>query len=508
MAQLNVLCVDKTGTLTDEKIVFEKLEVIDSNVENLPELVAIAAKETSNGSSTSNSIIDALKTSSDYKILETLPFSSARKMSGVKISLNKKVVSLIIGAPEYIAKIATVSNETQKQVDKLTSVGKRVLLVSIIEDSQLSIKKLDSICGHAVGYIVLANELRQGVTQTVEFLQKNGVEIKVISGDNLKTVSYIAKKAGIKNYDKVITGIDLQAISDNNWDKTVQGTTIFARVLPEQKERLIETYKKLGYYTGMVGDGVNDALALKKSDFGVAMYAGASASRRVADVVILDNSFNSLPLGMKLGNRIMQAIEMIATLFFHKIIFGVVLLLSTILIGLVYPFEPRHVTFMNIFLVTIPTILWTLLPPIPKHRLSPKRFWHMTLMSVAPIAFMSGLMVAISYVFLSILHPGDATGVSTTTVMIATFFGIYLVFLVPKMFEIKNNRKARIARILYVLLVVAVMLPSFGFGFIREFFNFSTPAWHSAWPLMVVIIGVAVIQWKLAVMAGKRLEKS
>jgi cation-transporting ATPase E len=400
-----------------------------------------------------------------------------------------------------------MSKKQKSRVDLLTSEGKRVLLAVILNDSNDSVKKQKPKYAKPVGIVVLSNELRVGVEKTVAYLQDNGVTIKVISGDNPKTVKYIARQAGINNYGNVLTGDDLAKIGEKSWDKKIAKTTIFARVLPEQKERLVETFKGLGNFTGMVGDGVNDALALKKSDLGVAMYAGAAATRRVADIVLLNNSFNSLPLGMKLGNKIMQAIEIIATLFFHKIIYGVVLLLSTIAIGIVYPFEPRHITFMNIFLVTMPTIMWTLFPPVPEHRVSPKHFWRDTLLAVSPIAVLSGLTVTTSYALLRFMHPESLTGVSTTTVLIATFFGIYLVFLVPKMFGVKNTKKAQLARMLYVLAVFILMVPSFSVSFLRDFFDFTTPAWQNTWPLLFVIIVVAWLQWRIAVDAGKRVLK-
>lgn len=508
MSQLNVLCVDKTGTLTSEDIVFESFELFSDKFDNINQLIGILSSETNSGSTTSNAIVAAFPKPAElkYKVIQSLQFSSSRKMSGVKVSVDGKITSILVGAPEYLSHIALLDKKQKRLIDVAAKNGKRVLLVVVSDDNNASLRDIDSMRGTAVGVIILANELRDGVQNTVKYLQDKGVMIKVISGDNPDTVSYISQQAGINNSDKVITGLDLQSVSDNNWDKMVLGTTIFARVLPEQKERLIETFKKLGYYTGMVGDGVNDALALKKSDLGVAMYAGAVASRRVADVIILDNSFNSLPMGMRLGNRIVQAIELIATLFFHKIIFGVVLLIATIITGMVYPFEPRHITFMNIFLVTMPTIMWTLFVPVPRQRLSPVSFWKDTLLAVAPIAILSGIMVFTTYALLSAIHPHDVSGVSTTTVIVATLFGIYLVFLVPRMFDIKNTKKAKIARLLYVLSVILVIVPSFGFGFLRDFFDFSVPAWQSAWPLMILIIIVLVLQRRIADEAGKRLK--
>ncbi len=507
MALLNVLCVDKTGTLTSDIIAFDKFELFDKSLTNIAELAGIAAKETSSGNATGNAIIAGLPVIGQYKILQTLAFSSARKMSGVKVNYKNQDYSIILGAPEFLAKLAPLSSEQKQQVELLAKQGKRVLLVATFDDTKVALKDLAAASGKAVGLIVLSNELREGVEKTVGYLQKNSVSLRVISGDNPDTVQYVAYRAGIVNNHKVLTGAELEKIKDKDWDKTVADTIVFARVLPEQKERLIETFKRLGYFTGMVGDGVNDALALKKADLGVAMYAGAAATRRVADIVLLNNSFNSLPLGMRLGNRIMQAIEIIATLFFHKIIYGVVLLLSTLSLSILYPFEPRHITFMNIFLVTMPTLMWTLFSPRPRHRLSPRYFWRDTLLAVAPIAALSGIVVTISYVFLRATHPTDLAGVSTTTVLVATFFGIYLVFLVPRMFDVRNNREAQLARLLYILAVVFVLIPSFGLSFARDFFDFTAPAWQNTWSLLLLIIVTAILQWIIARRAGMRLKK-
>ncbi len=375
MALLSVLCVDKTGTLTSDEISFESLKLTSKSEKNealIHDLIAIATSGGDNA--TSQAISAAVSLPKNYTVIDTLAFSSERKTSGVRTKLNDKTYTILIGAPEFLGKISSLPASLQKQINQATSEGQRVLLVALFDDQKTPIKKVKK--GEAAGIIVLKNALRVGVQDTVAYLQKNGVSLRVISGDNPETVKYVAREVGIANPDHVITGAELALLNDRAWDKTVQKTTIFARVLPEQKERLITTFQKAGAFTGMVGDGVNDALALKKANLGVAMFSGASASRRVADIVLLNNSFTALPLGMHLGNRIMQAIEVIAVLFFHKIIYGVILLLTTLALGLRFPFDPRHITFMNIFLVTLPTIMWTLFPPSPQHRVQPKHHYY------------------------------------------------------------------------------------------------------------------------------------
>jgi cation-transporting ATPase E len=320
-------------------------------------------------------------------------------------------------------------------------------------------------------------------------------------------VQYIATKAGIAGSESIMIGSELAKLRGKAWEEAALGTTIFARVLPEQKEQLVKTFQKHGMFTGMVGDGVNDALALKKADLGVAMYAGAAASRRVSDVILLNNSFTSLPLGMKLGNRIMQAIELIAVLFFHKIIFGVILLFSTLALGMLYPFAPRHVTFMNIFLVTMPTLMWTLFPPNPQHRVNPHYFWRDTLKATAPIAVLSGVTVAFTYWSVEKWYPGNHLDGVTMVIIVATFFGMYLVFLASKMLAVVYNRSARIALLLYIVSAGIVGVLSFGFTPLRDFFDFTQPNWGRLFPALALIVIVAALQYRLAVRAGDRLRQ-
>lgn len=499
MALLDVLCVDKTGTLTSDSIQFEHVELMKQSPGSSSELLGIIALETSGGNATGDAMIAGLPAPDErYTVKDHLAFSSERKYSGLRVTFRSHTYTLLLGAPEFVSPLAPLSESEQDYITSQTTAGKRVLLAALFADNTAPLRELQPGTGKPIASIVLENGLRPQVEETIAYLQRQNVTIKVISGDSPATVQAIAERVGVRNAQHSITGAELAALSDEEWAETVPTMTIFARVLPEQKERLVQTFRDEGLFTGMVGDGVNDALALKKSDLGVAMFAGAVASRRVADIVLLNNSFTALPLGMRLGNRIMLSIEMIAMLFFHKIIYGVMLLLTTLVLGVVYPFEPRHITFMNIFLVTLPTILWTLFTPRPTYNISPKKFWWDTLLPILPIAIISGLTVALSYVRLLATHPDDKAGVATTTVLIATFFGVYAVFLVSKMFRVVQNRTTRLARTLYILCVLFVLSVSFGFGLTRDFFSFSAPAWRDMWSLVLMIPLAILLQWLIA----------
>lgn len=504
MALLNILCTDKTGTLTSDEITLERVEPFGSGNEPVKQLAAMVAHETSGGNATGQAIITALDLPYEYTVDDILAFSSARKFAGVRARVDGRVRTLIMGAPEYVARMAPLSTTEQQQIEKWTDDGLRVLLLAEFDDNNTPLKSLKPGSGRPLAVVLLRNLLRDGVVDTVAFLQRQGVNIRVISGDNPRTVQYVARAAGINNPDTAITGAELAELDEPAFATAADQHTIFARVLPEQKERLIAHFSQQNHqFTGMVGDGVNDALALKKADLGVAMYAGAPASRRVADIILLNNSFNSLPLGMRLGNQIMQAIEVIATLFFHKIIYGLVLLAVTLVLGVIHPYAPRHITFLNIFLVTMPTIMWTLFPPRSHHRINPHNFWRDTLGAVTPIALVSGAAVSITYLMLRVMQPHDQDTVSTMTVLVATFFGVYLVFLVGPMLGVVLDRRAKTARMLYIAAALLVASTSFAVPLLRRFFDFTIPTLAMIGPVAGVVVIAALLQWHLARRAGK-----
>lgn len=504
MALLNILCTDKTGTLTSDEITLECVEPFGSGNEPVKQLAAMVAHETSGGNATGQAIITALDLPYEYTVDDILAFSSARKFAGVRARVDGRVRTLIMGAPEYVARMAPLSTTEQQQIEKWTDDGLRVLLLAEFDDNNTPLKSLKTGSGRPLAVVLLRNLLRDGVIDTVAFLQRQGVNIRVISGDNPRTVQYVAHAAGINNPDTAITGAELAELDEPAFATAADQHTIFARVLPEQKERLIAHFSQQNHqFTGMVGDGVNDALALKKADLGVAMYAGAPASRRVADIILLNNSFNSLPLGMRLGNQIMQAIEVIATLFFHKIIYGLVLLAVTLVLGVIHPYAPRHITFLNIFLVTMPTIMWTLFPPRSHHRINPHNFWRDTLGAVTPIALVSGAAVSITYLMLRAMQPHDQDTVSTMTVLVATFFGVYLVFLVGPMLGVVLDRRAKTARMLYIAAALLVASTSFAVPLLRRFFDFTIPTLAMIGPVAGVVVIAALLQWHLARRAGK-----
>lgn len=532
MALLEILATDKTGTLTSPEIIFENLEVLNGeNPENVAKILvemnsqskeknatarAILAEFARGGKfafSSSQSVAQAepkranqkrnLKAlSSNFKVLNAMAFSSSRKLSGLTFEAENSARSVVFGAPEFILKNfedRKLAKQISKQVDELAGRGLRVLLLAEFSKSGKIETLFESEKLRPIAIVTLKNSLRENVRQTVEFLQNRGVSLRVISGDNPKTVSFIASEAGVKNPEKFITGAELTELSDEEFELAVRENTIFARVLPDQKEKIIAAFQKNGLYTGMIGDGVNDALAIKKADLGISMFDAAPATRRVADLVLMDNSFTSLPSGVRVGDRIMLAIEMIAILFFHKIILGLTILFVTLALGVKYPFLPRHITYMNFILVTLPTILTTIFPPLPFKKINPKNFWRDTLVNIAPIAVLSGFAVSLIYIVslfgLEKPTPGELKGVLATVVVVAAYFGVFVTILGEKMLDSKPTKNTFRRRTLYVLIALIFSGAVFGNRLLRDFFEFNLPAIEKLWLVGIVVVVISFLQF-------------
>ena len=503
MALLEVLAIDKTGTLTSPKIIFEDLEIVSKDERNFVEHILFTFSESTGANSTSRALHKHYHANFDkaLEIEDSLAFSSSRKLSAIQVGGD----SFVLGAPENIKKLLSKPNvRLFQKIDQLAMKGLRVLLLARFKaDKSLDLVLENTRNAEPMAVICLRNELRENVVETIDYLQKQGVSLRVISGDNPKTVAYVAAQSGIKNPDKFITGEELAQLDSAEFEPAVLENTIFARVLPEQKQSIIKTLKHHGLYTGMVGDGVNDALAIKESDLGIAMHDGAPATRRVADLILLDNSFASLPGGMKIGNQIMQSIEFISILFFNKIIIGVTILLMTILMSIDYPFLPRHVTFINFILVTLPTVLVTLFPFRPKQKINPSNFWKDTLLAILPISIISGIAIPVMYwAILNLrIFGGDSViseDISTVMVAAMAFFGALMTYSASIILNTSFTERTKIGGLIYIIAVGLFTAISFGSTFIRNFFNFDLANIRNWLFVGAVVLAVSAVQIRLA----------
>lgn len=345
LARVDVLCVDKTGTITNNTM--KVLDIFDKNGNSLidkKEDLKILAKYI-NTIEDKNITIDAIKeqlygvSTEKLSNIEKENFNSKNKFSFIKIDEN---VTYKLGAPEIL-----LNKEYEELVNKRTKNGER--LIAFIE-----IKNDETI---PILFISLKNEIRKNAKEIFGFFDNRNVQIRVISGDNPITVSSIAKQAGIKGYEKYIDCRELKNYADIQ--KAVKKYTVFGRVNPEQKRQIIKALKEQGLKVAMTGDGVNDILAMKEADCSIAIGSGSDAARGTAQVVLLDSDFGKMRNIVYEGRKNINNITRSASLFTYKNIFSLLLSIYSIIFAMQYPLEPNQVSLGSAFTIGIPAFLLT-----------------------------------------------------------------------------------------------------------------------------------------------------
>ena len=347
LARVDVLCVDKTGTITNNTMkildIFDKKEnSIIKNKENIGiEILAKYINTIEDTNITMDAIKEQLKGISSEKLsnIKRENFNSKNKFSFVKIDEN---ITYKLGAPEIL-----LNNEYEELINKRTKNGERV--IAFVEEKNNEVIP--------ILFISLKNEIRKNAKEIFEFFDNRQVQIRVISGDNPITVSSIAKQAGIKGYEKYIDCRELKDYADIR--KAVKKYVVFGRVNPEQKRQIIKALKETGLKVAMTGDGVNDILAMKEADCSIAIGSGADAARETAQVVLLDSDFGKMRNIVYEGRKNINNITRSASLFTYKNIFSVLLSIYSIIFAMQYPLEPNQVSLGSAFTIGIPAFLLT-----------------------------------------------------------------------------------------------------------------------------------------------------
>ena len=358
LARVDVICFDKTGTLTEGRMTVQEVQYLRQTDDLIPALGALAATDpTPNG--TVRAIAEAFARPVGWRADAQTPFSSDRKWSGT--SFNGQG-TWVLGAPEVV-----FGDEPRVigRAEALAADGLRVLAVGRTE-APLYAEELPTGL-RPQGLVVLGDRTRPDATKTLEFFERQGVHAKVISGDHPRTVAAIARQVGIKHADRVIDAQDLDE-DDPAFVDHIERGTVFGRVTPHQKRRMVAALQERGHTVAMTGDGVNDVLALKDADIGIAMGSGSSASRAVAEVVLVDADFDNLPAVVGEGRRVIANIERVANLFVTKTVYAMFLVLAVALAGQAFPFLPRHLTVVGSLTIGIPAFFLALEPTARRAR--------------------------------------------------------------------------------------------------------------------------------------------
>jgi len=361
ISNVDVMCLDKTGTLTANRIFLQTVIPLGMDKPKLENLLGEFAASASTSNKTNDAIAVALPRSKRH-VASEVPFASAHKWSA--IAFQDAPGLIILGAPEILARTMPPMENLHTYLQEGADQGLRVLMVAYSPTKETTHDEAGNPVLPAdmkpIGILYFGDELRTDARQTLEEFQQAGIQIKVISGDNPLTVAALAKQAGLSDDIIAVSGQELAAMDDALFTQTAVESTIFGRITPEQKARLVESLQSRGHYVAMMGDGVNDVLSLKQANVGVAMESGSQATRGVADIVLLNDTFGVLPKIFLEGRRIRSGVEDISKLFMVRIFSFIVTIIAIGMITLSFPFQIKTSTIVTFFTVGIPPFFVTL----------------------------------------------------------------------------------------------------------------------------------------------------
>ena len=351
LARADVLCLDKTGTITDGTMKVSNVIQIKTDLKyTLDNLIGSMLTALDDNNQTSRALITHFGYSKELISTNVLPFNSTRKMSGVTFTTGE---TFVFGAPEYVLKAKNA--QVENLVKTYASKGFRVLLFAQcdgeIKDDKIPLKR------EPVAIVVIEDHIREEATETIAWFKENGVAIKIISGDNPITVSEVSRRVGVENADKYIS---LEGLSQQQVIDAADNYTVFGRVSPEQKAILVKALKAKGHKVAMTGDGVNDILALKEADCSIAMASGSEATRHVSNLVLLNSNFASMPSVVSEGRRVINNIQKSSSLYLMKTIYTMLLTLFCLLMKIEYPFMPNQVMLLEVLVIGVPSFFLAL----------------------------------------------------------------------------------------------------------------------------------------------------
>jgi cation-transporting P-type ATPase E len=416
LARVDVVCLDKTGTLTDGHASFDRLEVLAGADEPSARTALGALSHTGDANATAAALSLHFPAPASPPV-DAVPFSSARKWSAV-LSTGQRW--WVLGAPELVLRspVDPAQVSARERADLLAEQGARVLVLAWGDADAVS---ADTVLPQGLqpqALVVLVERVREDAEATLRFFTDQGVALKVISGDNPRTVAAVASALGLLGVAGAADGVDGRTLPDDldQLAAVMEAHSVFGRVTPQQKRAMVKALQRRGHVVAMTGDGVNDILALKDADIGVAMGSGTAATRAVAQVVLLDGRFAHLPDVVAQGRRVIANIERAANLFLVKNVYSLVLAVIVAFTGAAYPLSPVQLTLISAVTIGVPGFALALGPNLRRYR---PGFLPRVLRFAVPAGVVTGVSAYLGYQATRVLDPAsDLAGARTTATLI------------------------------------------------------------------------------------------
>ncbi len=441
LARVDVLCLDKTGTITEGRMSVDKIISANNHTESeVKEILGILGKYSEDKNSTIDAIRSKFTPNAELKVKARMAFKSSNKWSGISF----EDITYVLGAPEVIGGRKEDINKYISEY-RVVAIGKTKEIINNNLPENIEI----------VGYVLISDVIRKNSKEILEYFDKQGVAIKLISGDNPITVSNIAKRAGVKDYDNYIDARTLK--TDEGLKEAATKYTVFGRVTPEQKKEIILVLKEQKHTVAMTGDGVNDVLALKNADCSISVANGSDAARNVSQLVLMDSDFKSMPNIVDEGRRTINNIQRSATLFLVKTIYATILAVIFVFVNMQYPFIPIQMTLINFVVTGIPSVVLALEP-------NKERIKGRFIINVIKRALPTALTVVTNIIIIGIIssiYNLDYINYSSVCVVVTAITGFILLFKISRPFNLSRT----------ILFIGVVAIFTFGITIFRNLFS-------------------------------------
>lgn len=488
LARVDVLCLDKTGTLTKGDLKLSNLKPQNNiSIDYIEKILSAIVHESDRISQTQKAILDKYPIKPNFNVKNKVTFSSLRKWEAVEF---EKEGIWILGAPEFILK--NKYSEISKEVENAALKGQRVLLLAKFIGKNID-ENIDGAIENAC-LIFIEDIIRDNAKETVEYFNEEGVSLKIISGDNPLTVSTIAKKVGVKGAENYIDARELPK-EEEAFLNVIENTTVFGRVSPYEKRKIIRGLKKNNHTVAMTGDGVNDILALKESDCGIAMASGSDATNAVAQLVLLNSDFSALPHVVAEGRKLINNLEKVSELFLSKTVYSILLALIFALILKPFPLLPIQLTFAGSLTIGMPSFFLAL---EENKEIIKDGFLRRVLRYAIP----NGIVIGISTTIMFLIAYYRGANLIQCRSISLIIFTLLSLFILVKVSMPLNKYRLFIVISMIILLALSFLIPLF-----RKIFDISLFP-KSYVPIITVVVGISIIimiiLWKIS---GKIIER-
>ncbi|MEE8491135.1 MAG: HAD-IC family P-type ATPase [Acidimicrobiia bacterium] len=481
LARVDVICLDKTGTLTQGKLSVE--EVVPAGGGDFSEALGALAASDPHPNATLAAIGAAYPNPADWSLVRAIPFSSARKWSGASFERHG---TWVLGAPEVI--LVGTDSEASHKAELLAVRGTRIVLLARTADP-LDTELLPGGL-QPVAFVLLADQIKPEAPEIIKFFESQNVAIKVISGDHPQTVGKIAELTGVPASGAPVDARDLPT-DQVALAEIMEKRSVFGRVTPHQKRDMVEALQANGHVVAMTGDGVNDVLALKSADIGIAMGSGSGASRSVAQLVLLDSSFATVPQVVAEGRRVIANIERVSNLYVTKTVYAFLLAIAIGVAGWVFPFLPRHLTLVGTLTIGWPSFFLALAPSAQRAR---SGFMGRVIKFSLPAGFLAAAATFAAYSLARDQIDVNLDEARTTATLVLVLVGLFVLAIISRPF---NPARRTLVMSMGGVLALIFLLPA-----TRTFFALEFP------PMVVLTsaVGVAAITGALMFAALRAID--